>query len=160
MNLALYFIGKFIKKVVLMIKARSRRKLISDINVVPYIDVMLVLLVVFMISAPLMVQGVLVNLPEVSSEALPRKVADPLIVSVDIEGRYYLEIGAMSEQSLNLKELATSVSKILEVNPGQQIVVRGDGEVKYESIMIMMSELQSLGAKEVGLITKPLSKIE
>ena len=92
MNLALFFIEKHIKIFNLMIKRRPRNKLISDINVVPYIDVMLVLLVVFMISAPLMVQGVLVNLPEVASEALPRKVADPLIISIKKNEMTYNEL--------------------------------------------------------------------
>ena len=157
MNLALFFIERHIKIFNLMIKRRPRNKLISDINVVPYIDVMLVLLVVFMISAPLMVQGVLVNLPEVASEALPRKIADPLIISIKNNGSYYLETSATSGLPLSLEELSINVGNILEANPGQQVVVRGDAEVRYERVMSMMSELQALGAKEIGLITKPPS---
>ena len=138
-----------------MIRRRSKKKLMSEINVVPYIDVMLVLLVVFMISAPLMVQGVLVNLPETSSEALPRTISDPLIVSVKSDGSYFLETSATSNKSLSEEELGKNIHKVLSANPELQVVVRGDGEVKYEKIMAVMSKLQASGAKEVGLITKP-----
>ena len=79
----------------------KRRNLISDINVVPYIDVMLVLLVIFMISAPLMVQGIQVNLPEASSEALPVKNNEPLIISIDQEGKIFLETESTKNQSFN-----------------------------------------------------------
>ena len=77
-----------------MTSRRRRRTLLSEINVVPYIDVMLVLLVVFMIAAPLMVQGVLVNLPEALSEPLPREKNDPLIISIKSEGTFFLETQA------------------------------------------------------------------
>tara|TARA_B110000263_G_scaffold197049_1_gene175674 strand:+ start:108 stop:539 length:432 start_codon:yes stop_codon:yes gene_type:complete len=138
-----------------MIKRRPRKKLISDINVVPYIDVMLVLLVIFMISAPLMVQGVLINLPEASSKNLPRQVEDPLIISVKLNGEYYLETESTLNKPLNLDQLSSKLEKILKTNPSQQLVVRGDGKVRYEVVINMMSELQALGAKEIGLITKP-----
>ena len=87
----------------------KRRNLISDINVVPYIDVMLVLLVIFMISAPLMVQGIQVNLPEASSEALPVKNNEPLIISIDQEGKIFLETESTKNQSLTLLELNSFV---------------------------------------------------
>lgn len=124
---------------------------------VPYIDVMLVLLVIFMISAPLMVQGIQVNLPEASSEALPIQNIEPLIVSIDQDGALFLETGSTKDKPLTLDELNVSVSKIIEASPGLQVVIRGDGQVKYEKVMTVMAELQMAGANEIGLISKPIS---
>ena len=133
---------------------RRKRNLISDINVVPYIDVMLVLLVIFMIAAPLMVQGVLVNLPEASSDPLPVKSSEPLIVSIKDTGSVYLEIQSLQGQELSLDQLNQNVSKLLDADPSLQVVIRGDGKVEYEKVMVIMAQLQSMGAKDNGLITK------
>jgi biopolymer transport protein TolR len=135
----------------------KRRNLISDINVVPYIDVMLVLLVIFMISAPLMVQGIQVNLPQASSEALPVTNNEPLIVSIDKNGELFLETDSTKDKSLSLEELNFSVTKIFESNPNLQVVIRGDGKVQYEKVMTVMAELQIAGATDIGLISKPIS---
>tara|TARA_B100001123_G_C15341574_1_gene1035189 strand:- start:3177 stop:3599 length:423 start_codon:yes stop_codon:yes gene_type:complete len=135
-----------------------KRKLVSDINVVPYIDVMLVLLVVFMVSAPLMVQGILLNLPEASNEPLPREQQDPLIISVDSKGQFYLEIQSSQNEPLALIQLSEKISSILKVNPSLQVVVRGDGQVEYQRIISLMSELQNTGVDNVGLITSPSRK--
>ena len=135
----------------------KRRNLISDINVVPYIDVMLVLLVIFMISAPLMVQGIQVNLPQASSEALPVTNNEPLIVSIDKNGELFLETDSTKDTSLSLEELNFSVTKIFESNPNLQVVIRGDGKVQYEKVMTVMAELQMAGATDIGLISKPIS---
>ena len=124
---------------------------------VPYIDVMLVLLVVFMIAAPLMVQGVLVNLPEALSEPLPREKNDPLIISIKPEGTFFLETQATKNTPLGLDEVSIQVEKILKANPSLQVVVRGDGGVKYQKVMELMSVLQASGAEDVGLITQPPS---
>ena len=124
---------------------------------VPYIDVMLVLLVIFMISAPLMVQGIQVNLPEASSEALPVQNTEPLIVSIDRDGALFLETGSTKNKPLTLDELNVSVSKIIEASPGLQVVISGDGQVKYEKVMTVMAELQMAGAIDIGLISKPIS---
>ena len=135
----------------------KRRNLISDINVVPYIDVMLVLLVIFMISAPLMVQGIQVNLPEASSEALPVKNNEPLIISIDQEGKIFLETESTKNQSLTLLELNSFVSKIFQASPNMQVVIRGDASVAYQRVMVVMAELQSAGASDIGLISQPCS---
>ena len=136
----------------------KKRKLVSDINVVPYIDVMLVLLVVFMVSAPLMVQGILLNLPEASNEPLPREQQDPLIISVDSKGQFYLEIQSSQNEPLALLQLSEKISSILKINPSLQVVVRGDGQVEYQRIISLMSELQNTGVDNVGLITSPSRK--
>jgi|TARA_B110000495_G_C23019449_1_gene604496 biopolymer transport protein TolR len=134
---------------------KRRRNLISDINVVPYIDVMLVLLVIFMVAAPLMVQGISINLPEVSSDALPVEKSEPLIISIRSDGSFFLEIDATRNKALNLEEISQEIAKILKADKDMQVVIRGDGEVKYESVMLLMSQLQQLGSKNIGLITKP-----
>ena len=134
---------------------RKKRNLVSDINVVPYIDVMLVLLVVFMVSAPLMVQGISLNLPEVTNAPLPREQEDPLIISVDLEGSFYLELESSKNIPLDLSELSEKVRKIFKTNPSLQVVVRGDGGVEYKKIIDLMSVLQSSGAENVGLLTSP-----
>ena len=138
-----------------MTSRRRKRKLLSEINVVPYIDVMLVLLVVFMVAAPLSVHVVLVNLQETTSELLPRESSDPLIVSIKEDGVFFLEMEATKNEPLNSQMLSEKVSKILSSNPSLQVVVRGDGEVKYQKVMELMSILQSSGAENVGLITQP-----
>ena len=137
-----------------MSSRRRRRTLLSEINVVPYIDVMLVLLVVFMVAAPLMVQGVLINLPETTSEPLPRKTSDPLIISIQNDGVIYLETQSTLNLPLDLEMLSEKVSKIIKANPSLQVVVRGDGNVRYQKVMELMSTLQASGVKDVGLITK------
>ena len=116
---------------------------------------MLVLLVIFMIAAPLMVQGVLVNLPEASADPLPVKKSEPLIVSVKNNGSVFLEVESLDGQELNLEQLNLNVSKLLDADSSLQVVIRGDGKVEYEKIMTIMAELQSSGAKDIGLITKP-----
>tara|TARA_B100000965_G_scaffold51927_1_gene38648 strand:+ start:622 stop:1032 length:411 start_codon:yes stop_codon:yes gene_type:complete len=133
----------------------SRRNLISDINVVPYIDVMLVLLVIFMISAPLMVQGIEVNLPEASSEALPVKNNEPLIVSITRDGSIFLETESTKNKSISIGEMGNLVTKIFENRPGLQVVIRGDSEVKYDRVMKVMAQLQASGASDIGLISQP-----
>ena len=134
---------------------KKRRNLVADINVVPYIDVMLVLLVVFMVAAPLMIQGIVLNLPEVTNQVLPREKEDPLIISVDSEGTFFLEVQSTQNDALSPEELANQIKKILKVNPRLQVVVRGDGKVEYQKVMELMSVLQSVGAEDVGLITQP-----
>ena len=134
---------------------KQRRALLSEINVVPYIDVMLVLLVVFMVAAPLMVQGILINLPETKSDPLPRERSDPLIISLREDGVIFLETVSTKDLPLDLDKLSEMVTKIIKANPSLQVFVRGDGNVNYQSVMDLMSALQASGVEDVGLITKP-----
>ena len=134
---------------------KQRRALLSEINVVPYIDVMLVLLVVFMVAAPLMVQGILINLPETKSDPLPRERSDPLIISLREDGVIFLETVSTKNLPLDLDKLSEMVTKIIKANPSLQVFVRGDGNVNYQSVMDLMSALQASGVEDVGLITKP-----
>lgn len=135
---------------------RNKRKAMSDINVVPYIDVMLVLLIVFMVTAPMLVQGVQVDLPEASTEPVPPTDDDPIIVSVDKNGRYYVSLGDPDKQGepVPLTEIGEKLSKILRNKPKTPVMVRGDNAVEYGAVVAAMAVLQGAGAPSVGLITE------
>ncbi len=126
----------------------------AEINVVPYIDVMLVLLVVFMVTAPLLTQGVKVELPEAPSAPLEDKQEEALIVSIKKDGSYYLTIGDQ-QQPKSLKEISETVAKILRQKPKTPVLVWGDQAVDYGIVVRMMTELQRAGAPSVGLVTEP-----
>ncbi|WP_216642785.1 protein TolR [Hydrocarboniclastica marina] len=127
----------------------------SDINVVPYIDVMLVLLVIFMITAPMLTQGVSVELPQTTSEPIDMdKDAEPVIVSVDADGAYYLDAGEEPERALSIELVQAQVEKILAQRPDANVLVRGDHKVAYGTVVSLMSRLQQVGAQRVGLITE------
>ena len=133
----------------------GRRKPMAEINVVPFIDVMLVLLVIFMITAPMLTQGVQLELPQVSSEPIEsQEEREPLIVSVDREGTYYLMLGD-DEMTVGLEELGDRVIILLERQPDTQVLVRGDRFVPYGEIVTLMSKLQTAGVANVGLISEP-----
>ena len=135
----------------------NRRRPMAEINVVPYIDVMLVLLVIFMVTAPMLTQGVDVELPRVSTEPLPTEEdRENLIVSVTAEQEYFLELGEESPQSVPLTEIQTFVRQILENNPGTAVLVRGDQSVPYGRVVELMVMLQQSGVHNVGLVTEPL----
>ena len=135
---------------------RKRRRLNADINVVPYIDVMLVLLIIFMATAPLVVQGVKVDLPQAQAQALPEETQAPLIASVKADGSYYLTVGDSPEQALNQQELADLVAAHLLLEPQTPVMVKGDREVPYDYILQLMVTLQGAGATSVGLMTDPI----
>ena len=133
----------------------NKRKPMAEINVVPYIDVMLVLLVVFMVTAPLLMQGVKVDLPQAPSSPMDNKEDEPLIVSVKTDGTYYLNLGEDQKQAKPLQQITSTVGKILRQKPQTPVLVWGDTNVKYGIIVTLMSELQTAGAPSVGLVTDP-----
>lgn len=133
---------------------RVKRKRVAEINVVPYIDVMLVLLIIFMVTAPLVTQGVKVELPKAESEALSQDSKTPLVASVDIDGLFYLSVGDSKSEPLEPDELAVLVRARLEVEPDTPVVVNGDGNVPYNSIIQLMVLLQQSGVPSVGLMTE------
>jgi len=133
----------------------KRRRVIAEINVVPYIDVMLVLLIIFMVTAPLVTQGVKVDLPQAEAEALPDDTKPPLIASIDKQGRYFLNVGDSVETPLNGDEMRALVAAQLTVDNSVQFVVKGDGDVPYKSVIDLMVLLQESGVASVGLMTEP-----
>lgn len=126
----------------------------SEINVVPYIDVMLVLLVIFMVTAPLLTQGVRVDLPVTDSQALPESDSEPLILSVDQAGRYFLNIGEDPLQALDSTTLMARVRAQLALRPATRVLVRGDRGAAYGEVVTAMALLQRAGARGVGLVTE------
>mgnify|MGYP000625069835 CR=1 FL=1 len=132
---------------------KPKKKPMAEINVVPYIDVMLVLLVVFMVTAPLLMQGVKVDLPQAPSAPLQENDDEPLIVSVKKDGSYYLNLGADQEQARPLKQITDSVAKVLRQKPKTPVLVWGDHAVDYGVVVGLMTELQGAGAPSVGLVT-------
>lgn len=134
---------------------KPKKKPLAEINVVPYIDVMLVLLIVFMVTAPLLMQGVQVELPQAPSEPLEDDDVEPLIVSVKKDGTYYINLGGDQEQERPLEEIKDTVGKVLRQKPETPVLVWGDQEVGYGVVVQLMTELQSAGAPSVGLVTEP-----
>jgi len=138
--------------------ARKRRKPMAEINVVPYIDVMMVLLVIFMISTPLLTQGVKVELPQASTESLDIKPAETIVVKVDVEGQYYLTIGTGKEKSVSREELVAQVKNRLLEQANISVLLAGDKEVRYIFIMDALALLSNAGIPNVGLMTKSLEQ--
>lgn len=132
----------------------KRRKPVAEINVVPYIDVMLVLLVIFMITAPMLTQGVDVELPNANASPIQTEESDTLVASIDRDGQYYLDIGG-EQSTLSLAELKDRVRKVLAQNPSLPVLVRGDRNVPYGDVIGLMVALQGAGAPNVGLVTEP-----
>lgn len=133
---------------------RRRRALVSEMNVVPYIDVMLVLLVIFMVTAPMLQQGVTVELPAASTKILPTEKKEPMIVSVDAQGSYYLNIVEKPLTALTGRELAVKVAAALRQDPTRKVLVKGDKNVSYGAVIEAMSLLQRAGVTNVGLVTE------
>jgi len=134
--------------------AREKRRPIAEMNVVPYIDVMLVLMVIFMITAPVLSQGVKVDLPKVATAPLKSpKNSEPLIVSIKKNGQYIIERGRNEDKAANLESVQKYVSKILKLQPTTEVLVRGDEAVAYGKVIKLMATLQSAGVANVGLVT-------
>jgi biopolymer transport protein TolR len=134
------------------------RKLMGEINVVPYIDVMLVLLIIFMITAPLLTQGVQVELPDADAKPIdPQLLKDrePLVLSVDRDGRYYLNVGGDEDSPVNEAEVARRAGAVLGREPDTPVLVKADERVPYGSVVRGMVLLQQAGATKIGFLTDP-----
>ncbi|RRQ21169.1 protein TolR [Thiohalobacter thiocyanaticus] len=138
-----------------MARQRHKKRPMSEINVVPYIDVMLVMLVIFMITAPLLTQGVQVSLPSADAEPLPPDSEEPLQVTVDAGGNFYLNVGDDPDQPIDAQTLVQRSAAVLRNKPRTPVLVRGDAGVAYGSVVRAMVLLQQAGAPNVGLVTEP-----
>ena len=134
---------------------RMRKRPMSEINVVPYIDVMLVLLIIFMITAPLLSQGVKIDLPQVPSEPLPASDSDPVIISVDAAGNFFINYGENQDAPVSPEVLVNRVSALLKYRPKLPVLVKGDTDVNYGRVVQAMALLQGAGVQGIGLITEP-----
>jgi biopolymer transport protein TolR len=127
----------------------------SDINVVPYIDVMLVLLIIFMITAPLLSQGVKVELPQAPSEPMPAEDREPVVISVDSSGNFYINYGEDQDRPIDPQTLANRVGALLKYQPDIPVYIKGDKNVPYGRVVQAMAMLQRAGVDGVGLVTDP-----
>lgn len=138
---------------------RSKRKLMGDINVVPFIDIMLVLLVVFMVTTPLITQGVKIDLPKVDSETVQQDENQlTLVVSIDADGQYFISLGEVPEDDpppVPLEQIGEQVGKIMNQNPGVPVYLEADGANNYSIVMELMGTLQAAGVPNVLLVTQP-----
>jgi len=130
-----------------------KKRLMSEINVVPYIDVMLVLLIIFMVTAPLLSTGIDVNLPKAAAEPMENQDEEPFVVTVDKEGNYY--INDDEDEIATDREIEIKARAVLQRNPSLPFLVRGDGEADYSFVVRAMVLLQRAGVESVGLVTDP-----
>ncbi len=133
-------------------RRKGRRQLAAEINVVPYIDVMLVLLVIFMVTAPLLTQGVNVELPKAAAQPIPIS-EEPVTLYVDANGRYFLDIGPHQKQPLSDDEVTGRVAAVLHNKPDTMILLKADQTVPYARVANGMTLLQAAGASKIGFVT-------
>ena len=133
-----------------------KRKLMGEINVVPYIDVMLVLLIIFMVTAPLLTQGIEVELPKAGAEPIdPPEGSEPLVLSVDADGNLYLNVGDDEDSPVDGTRIVQMASTVLERRPETPVLVKADFRVSYGRVVAAMVLLQRAGADKVGFLTDP-----
>ncbi len=134
---------------------RQRRKPMADINVVPYIDVMLVLLVIFMVTAPLITQGVKVDLPQAVADPQPGEGTPPVVIHIDQFGDTYLDLGDNELLPVDQQLLFERLLAVLDDAPTTPIMVRADQSIDYGLVVDAMVAAQAAGAPSVGLVTQP-----
>ena len=132
----------------------KKRRAVCEINVVPYIDVMLVLLIIFMITAPIVQQGVEIELPKLNANSLPPDQQEPVILTVSKTGDYYLNIGDNLKKPVSDEIVTQRIALVLKQKPTTPVLVRGDKDVDYGAVIIAMNLLQSAGVEKVGLMTE------
>lgn len=133
---------------------RTRRKPVAEMNVVPYIDVMLVLLVIFMVTAPMLTSGVKVDLPKAVTDNMSLKNRDPLIISIKADGSYWLKQGNKDDRPVSPADLRDALTTALLATPEAPVLVNGDRKVEYGAVITLMAGLQKAGVPNVGLLTQ------
>jgi biopolymer transport protein TolR len=135
--------------------SRKRRKPVAEMNVVPYIDVMLVLLVIFMITAPMLTQGLEVDLPTATADTMTLKEKDPIVVSIKHDGSYWIKSGQDADVRVSLDTIADDVHQAQASHPDVPVLINGDRHVNYGIVVQLMARLQQAGTANVGLLTDP-----
>lgn len=135
-----------------------KRRSVSEINVVPYIDVMLVLLIIFMVTAPLLKQGVDVDLPTAPANPLDVESPEPIVITVDREGLMYLNISVNPDADISAEALVRQVKAALSKEPKRPVMVRGDANGRYQNVVGTLVLLQQANVDSVGLVTEPEEK--
>ncbi|MFO7461844.1 MAG: protein TolR [Desulfatiglandales bacterium] len=128
----------------------SRKTLMSDINVVPLVDVMLVLLIIFMVTAPMMMVGVEINLPQTKAQSIKTQ-EDPLVLTVNKNGEIFLE-----EHAMKLEELGTKIETIFKYRRDKEVILRADKDIPYGFVINVMAEVKRAGVVKLGMVTEPL----
>lgn len=127
----------------------------GEINVVPYIDVMLVLLIIFMITAPLIQQGVEIELPQANANPVEQENQQPIVVSVDKQGQFYIDVGENQDQPVAVEQLQIRVAAVLRNKPDTPVMIRGDKDVAFGDVVSAMASLQAAGTPNIGILTDP-----
>ena len=145
-----------------MAQVKRGRKIMGEINVVPFIDVMLVLLIIFMITAPLLAEGIKVELPKAGARPIPPEMlkdAKPIVLTVDSAGRLFLNHGGKEDEPIDAATVEARAAAVLRRAPETAVLVRGDYRVAYGEVVSAMTILQRAGASKVGFITQPPERI-
>ncbi|MDA9594955.1 ExbD/TolR family protein [SAR86 cluster bacterium] len=134
----------------------KKRRYLTEINVIPYVDVMLVLLVIFMVTAPFMIQGIDINLPEVNSQPIDKANLENITISINAEGKFYLDLDSLKDKAFLISELKQEIQKILKNNSSLEIYIRADKNVMFGEVAKLMSLLQDLKPDSINFITEPI----
>ncbi len=134
---------------------RVRRKPMAEINVVPYIDVTLVLLIIFMITTPLLQTGVDVDLPQADSETIEQDKEPPIIISIDADGNYSIDLDGEGLEAIEKEALTALIKAAVNKKPGKKVYIGGDEKVNYGAVITVMTALQEADVPSVGLMTRP-----
>ncbi|MFL2747180.1 MAG: ExbD/TolR family protein [Gammaproteobacteria bacterium] len=134
----------------------KKRRYLTEINVIPYVDVMLVLLVIFMVTAPFMIQGIDINLPEVNSQPIDKANLENITISINSEGKFYLDLDSLKGKAFLINELRQEIQKIVKNNSSLEIYIRADKNVMFGEVAKLMSLLQDLKPDAINFITEPI----
>lgn len=134
----------------------KKRRYLTEINVIPYVDVMLVLLVIFMVTAPFMIQGIDIDLPEVNSQPIEKANLENVTISINSKGEYFIDLDSLKDETYKINELREEITKILKNNSSIEIYIRADKNVIFAEVAKLMSLLQDLKPSAINFITEPI----
>ena len=134
----------------------KKRRYLTEINVIPYVDVMLVLLVIFMVTAPFMIQGIDIDLPEVNSQPIEKANLENVTISINSKGEYFIDLDSLKDETYKINELREVITKILKNNSSIEIYIRADKNVIFAEVAKLMSLLQDLKPSAINFITEPI----
>tara|TARA_B100000941_G_C28107003_1_gene351355 strand:+ start:71 stop:496 length:426 start_codon:yes stop_codon:yes gene_type:complete len=134
----------------------KKRRYLTEINVIPYVDVMLVLLVIFMVTAPFMIQGIDIDLPEVNSQPIEKANLENVTISINSKGEYFIDLDSLKDETFKINELRVEITKILKNNSSIEIYIRADKNVIFAEVAKLMSLLQDLKPSAINFITEPI----
>ncbi len=135
-------------------RAKNPKKYLAEINVIPYVDIMLVLLLIFMVTAPFIIQGINVDLPKVDSAPIDDFENNSLTISINSSGKYYLELDTFKDQELTLEKIENELKKIITSNK-VEVFIRADSQVIFDDVAKLMSSLQKLKPNSINFLTEP-----